>query len=63
VPVSKDGALLPETIDVLKVIKKYNLTLATGHSSAEEDLMLVRERASRALIASLSHMPCPLPST
>jgi len=43
VPVSKDGVLLPEVIEVLKVIKKYNLTLATGHSSAEEDLMLVRE--------------------
>jgi len=43
VSVSKDAALLPEVIETLKVIKKYNLTLATGHSSAEEDLMLIRE--------------------
>src|SRR5690349_2215359 len=43
VPVSKDGKLLPEVIEVLKLIKKYNLTLATGHSTAQEDLMLVRE--------------------
>jgi hypothetical protein len=47
VPVSKNGALLPEVIEVLKVIKKYNLTLATGHSTAEECLMLVR--AARSL--------------
>jgi Family of unknown function (DUF6282) len=42
VSVSKDGKLLPEVIEVLQVIKKYNLTLATGHSTAQEDLMLVR---------------------
>ena len=43
VSVSRNGALLPEVIEVLKVIKKYNLTLATGHSTAEEDLLLVSE--------------------
>jgi hypothetical protein len=43
VSVSRNGALLPQVIEVLKVIKKYNLTLATGHSTAEEDLMLVAE--------------------
>lgn len=25
------------------LIKKYNLTLATGHSTAQEDLMLIRQ--------------------
>ena len=43
VAVSKNGRLLPEVIDVLKVLAKDNLVLATGHSSAEEDLLLVKE--------------------
>jgi hypothetical protein len=43
VPVSRDGKLLPEVIEVLRVMAKYNLALATGHSTAEEHLMLVRE--------------------
>jgi hypothetical protein len=41
--VASNGVLLPETIEVLKIIAKENLVLATGHSSAEEDLLLVRE--------------------
>jgi hypothetical protein len=47
VPVSRDGALLPEVKEVLEVIARHNLTLATGHSSPAEDLMLIRE-AKRA---------------
>lgn len=43
VSVSRNGELLPEVKDVLGVIAKHNLVLATGHSSAEEDLLLVRE--------------------
>ena len=43
VSVSKDGKLLPEVRDMLALIAKHRLTLATGHSSAAEDLMLVRE--------------------
>ena len=41
--VSRDGRLLPETIEVLKLIAEHKLVLATGHSSATEDLMLIRE--------------------
>lgn len=41
--VSRNGQLLPETIEVIKLIAKNNLVLATGHSSAAEDLLLVRE--------------------
>jgi hypothetical protein len=47
VPVSRDGALLPEVKEVLDLIARHNLTLATGHSSPAEDLMLIRE-ANRA---------------
>jgi hypothetical protein len=41
--VSRNGELLPEVKEVLAVIAKNKLVLATGHSSPEEDLMLVRE--------------------
>jgi hypothetical protein len=41
--VSRNGELLPEVKAVLAVIAKNKLALATGHSSAEENLMLVRE--------------------
>ncbi len=47
VSVSKNGRLLPEVIEVLKYLAKNNLVLATGHSTAEEDLLLVKE--ARAL--------------
>ena len=41
VSVSKNGQLLPEVKTVLGLIAKYKLTLATGHSSPQEGLMLV----------------------
>jgi predicted TIM-barrel fold metal-dependent hydrolase len=40
--VSKDGRLLPEVNQVLALIAKHKLTMATGHSSAQEGLMLIR---------------------
>jgi hypothetical protein len=43
VSVSRGGELLPATKDVIAVIAKHQLTLATGHVSAEEVFMLVRE--------------------
>jgi hypothetical protein len=42
VPVSRDGKLLPEVLEVLKVIAKYDLGLSTGHVSAEEALMVIK---------------------
>ena len=42
VSVSRNGKLLPEVLEVLKVMAQNNLALETGHSSADEDLMLVR---------------------
>jgi hypothetical protein len=52
VPVSRDGALLPEVRDVIRLVAKNRLTLATGHSSPAEDLMLIRE-ARRAGVGSI----------
>jgi Family of unknown function (DUF6282) len=43
VRVSRDGQLLPEVKQVIAVIAKHNLVMATGHSSAEEGLMMIRE--------------------
>ena len=43
VSVSKNGELLPAVKDVIALIAKHNLVLATGHSSATEGLMLLRE--------------------
>jgi hypothetical protein len=43
VSVSKDGRLLPAVVEVIALAAKNQLTLQTGHSSAEEGLMLVRE--------------------
>jgi len=43
VSVSRDGELLPDVRDVISLIAAHNLVLATGHSTAEEGLMLVRE--------------------
>jgi Family of unknown function (DUF6282) len=43
VSVAGGGALLPETKAVISVIAKHELVLATGHVSAAEALMLLRE--------------------
>jgi hypothetical protein len=43
VSVSRNGALLPAVKEVIGLIARHNLILATGHSSADEGLMLVRE--------------------
>jgi len=43
ISIAREGKLLPETVDILKVIAREQLILATGHSSAAEDLLLVEE--------------------
>lgn len=42
VSVARNGKLLPEVMATLAVIAKYNLVLETGHSSADECLLLLR---------------------
>ncbi len=49
VSISKNGALLPEVGAVLDLIAKHKLTLATGHSTPAEVLMLVREARRRGV--------------
>jgi hypothetical protein len=43
VRVAREGELLPETKAVIAVIARHGLVLATGHVSAQEALMLLRE--------------------
>ena len=43
VSVAKNGQLVPEAIEVIKLAAMHGLTLETGHSSAEEGLLIVRE--------------------
>jgi len=46
VSIARNGQLLPEVREVLRMIAQHNLALATGHSSAAENLLLVREAKS-----------------
>jgi hypothetical protein len=43
VAVSRNGRLLPEAKEVIALAAKYHLMLETGHSSAAEGLMILRE--------------------
>ncbi len=65
VSVARDGRLLPEVIEVILIVAKNRLVLATGHSSSSENLMLIREArrqgvahivVTHAIIAP-THMP------
>jgi hypothetical protein len=49
VTVSRDGKLLPEVLEVLSVIGQNDLTLATGHVTADEAFMIMREAKTRGV--------------
>ncbi|MGD9811171.1 MAG: DUF6282 family protein [Sphingobium sp.] len=49
VRVSENGALLPQVLTVLDLIKQYDLTLATGHVYPEEMLQIVAEAKKRGI--------------
>jgi hypothetical protein len=59
--VSRNGQLLPATIEVLKLIAKDKLVLATGHSSAAENLMLVQEGKKQGIAQIIVTHPMDLP--
>lgn len=61
VPISADGALLPSVLAVLDKIAEHDLVLATGHSSPEESLMLVREARERGIGRVMVTHPLPPP--
>jgi hypothetical protein len=47
--VSRNGKLIPEVFEVLDLIKERNLTLATGHLTPEEVLMVMAEAKRRGI--------------
>jgi hypothetical protein len=47
--VSRNGMLIPEIFEVLDLIKERNLTLATGHVTPEEALMIMAEAKNRGI--------------
>ena len=49
VPVSGNGELLPAVREVIGLIAKHHLVLATGHSSPAEGLLLIREGRRRGV--------------
>ncbi len=49
VRISRNGQLLPETKQVLAVIARHNLVMATGHNSAAEDLLLIKESRAQGV--------------
>ena len=49
VRVAQNGQLLPETRRGIAVIAKHDLVMATGHTSAEEALMLIREARAQGV--------------
>ena len=49
VPVSRNGKLLPEVLEVLDVVAKHGLSLATGHSSPAESLMIIEAAKARGI--------------
>lgn len=61
VPVSKDGRLLPEVLEVLDLIARHKLVLATGHSSAAECLLLIRAARARGIDRIIVTHPMPAP--
>jgi hypothetical protein len=62
VPVQKNGVLLPETIEVMKLVQKYDLVLATGHVEPQDALLLVSEARKMGLRRVLVTHP-PLQGT
>ena len=49
VPVSANGKLLPEVLDMLDLVASLGLVLSTGHSSPEEIIMLAQEAKERGV--------------
>lgn len=61
VPIARDGKLLPETTEVLRLIAEHDLSLATGHSAPEESLLLIREAKKLGIDRIIVTHPMPTP--
>ena len=61
VPIAREGRLATETLAVLDVIAEHGLALATGHSSPEESLLLIRAAKERGIERIIVTHPLPDP--
>ena len=57
VAVARGGKLLPEVLEVLDLIAEHDLTLATGHVTPEETLMILEEARKRGVKRSIVTHP------
>jgi hypothetical protein len=61
VSVARGGKLLPEVVQVIALVAKHNLVLATGHSAASEGLLLLeearRQGVSRTVVTHAMNAP------
>jgi uncharacterized protein DUF6282 len=56
VAISKDGRLLPETIEIIGLVKKYGLVLASGHASPDDCVLLAREAQRQGVPFTVTHI-------
>lgn len=52
VTVVRNGQLVPEAVAIINLIKKFDLTLSTGHHNGEESVIIVREAIKLGIPAS-----------
>jgi hypothetical protein len=57
VAVSRDGKLLPEVLEVLDLIAAHELTLATGHVTPEETLLILAAARERGIARAIVTHP------
>jgi hypothetical protein len=57
VAVSRNGRLLPEVLEVLDLIAEHDLTLATGHVTPEETLLMLDEARKRGVTRAIVTHP------
>ncbi|HYP14791.1 MAG TPA: DUF6282 family protein [Bryobacteraceae bacterium] len=61
VPITSAGALLPQVLEVLDLIARNDLVLATGHSSPDQTLLLLAEARKRGIRRLLVTHPMMIP--
>jgi len=57
VRISENGRLLPEVLEMLELIARHKLVLSTGHSSAEEVMLLTQAAKERGVEKILATNP------
>ncbi len=61
VSVARDGKLLPDVLTVLDIMAANDLSLATGHSSPAESILLIEAAKARGIDRILVTHPAPKP--